>query len=74
MSSKRIEEINHSFLKAFIHMKDFQQGSSLSTWLTRIAINSALMVWRKKRISSEISIDSADDLVGNSQTPEPKSP
>ena len=74
MSSKRIEEINHSFLKAFIHMKDFRQRSSLSTWLTRIAINPALMVWRKNRISSEISIDSADDLVGNSQTPEPKYP
>ena len=44
------------------------------TWLTRIAINSALMILRKKRISAEISIDSSDDPVGNLQTWELKSP
>jgi RNA polymerase sigma-70 factor (ECF subfamily) len=54
-------------------MKDFQERSSFSTWLARIAINSALMILRKKRIRSEISIDSTDDPVGNFQTWEPKS-
>ena len=40
------DALQDSFLRAFIHMKDFQQRCSFSTWLTRIAINSALMILR----------------------------
>ena len=36
--------LQDSLLKAFSHLKDFQGKSSFSTWLTRIAINSALMI------------------------------
>jgi RNA polymerase sigma-70 factor (ECF subfamily) len=43
-----------SFLRAFLHIKDFDGRSRFSTWLTRIAINSALMILRKKRTSLEI--------------------
>ncbi len=68
------DALQDAFLRAFIHMKDFQQRCSFSTWLTRIAINSALMILRKKRVSAEISIDSGDDPVGNFQRWEPKSP
>ena len=67
------DALQDSFLKAFIHMKDFQERSSFSTWLTRIAINSALMILRKKRNSSEISMDSTDGPAGN-ETWEPRSP
>jgi RNA polymerase sigma-70 factor (ECF subfamily) len=48
-------------LKAFTHLKDFQEKSSFSTWITRIAINSALMILRKKRGCIEISIDGSED-------------
>jgi len=41
---------------------DFDGRSSFGTWLTRIAINSALMILRKKRGSLEIATD--DDDVG----------
>ncbi len=51
------DALQDSFLKAFKHMKDFEQRSSFSTWLTRIAINSALMILRKKRNGSEIPLD-----------------
>lgn len=68
------DALQDSFLKAFTHMKDFQERSSFSTWLTRIAINEALMILRKKRNSSEISIDSTHDPAGNFETWEPKSP
>jgi RNA polymerase sigma-70 factor (ECF subfamily) len=54
-------------------MKDFQERSSFSTWLTRIAINSSLMILRKKRNSSEISMDTTDGPAGN-ETWEPRSP
>src|ERR1700735_803532 len=54
------DALQESFLRAFIHLKDFQERSSFSTWFTRIAMNSALMILRKKRNSSEISIDRTD--------------
>jgi RNA polymerase sigma-70 factor, ECF subfamily len=46
-----------SFQKAFVHLNQFSRDSSFSTWLTRIAINEALMLLRKKRGSREISTD-----------------
>ena len=49
--------LQESFLKAFVHLKGFEGRSSFSSWLTRIAINSALMMLRKRRVV-EISIDS----------------
>jgi DNA-directed RNA polymerase specialized sigma24 family protein len=37
------------FLNAFVHLKDFDGRSQFATWLTRIAINAALMKLRKNR-------------------------
>jgi RNA polymerase sigma-70 factor, ECF subfamily len=54
------DALQDSLLKAFSHLKDFQEKSSFSTWLTRIAINSALMILRKKHGGFEISIDGPD--------------
>jgi len=59
------DALQDSLLKAFIHLKDFQEKSRFSTWITRIAINSALMILRKKRGCFEISIDGPDDPDGN---------
>jgi RNA polymerase sigma-70 factor, ECF subfamily len=58
------DALQDSLLKAFSHLKDFQEKSSFATWLTRIAINSALMILRKKRGCFEISIDGTDDPDG----------
>ena len=58
------DALQNAFLSAFIHIKNFDGRSSFSTWLTRIAINSALMTLRKKRSSREISIGSGE-LDGN---------
>jgi len=49
-----------TLLSAFIHINNFDGRSSFSTWLTRIAINSALMTLRKKRRSREIPIGSGE--------------
>src|SRR6267142_672349 len=54
-----------SFQKAFVHLGKFEGKSSFSTWLTRIAINEALMFLRRVRGTREISID---DLSGNEET------
>lgn len=52
------EDITQQTLqKAFVHLRRFQGNSSFSTWLTRIAINEALMWARRKRASHEVSPD-----------------
>jgi len=48
--------VQQSFQKTFIHLKKFQGESLFSTWLTRIAINEALMFLRRKRGSREVPI------------------
>jgi RNA polymerase sigma factor (sigma-70 family) len=45
------------FLNAFVHLEDFDGRSRFATWLTRIAINAALMKLRKKRGVQEVPID-----------------
>ncbi|MFZ0464766.1 MAG: sigma-70 family RNA polymerase sigma factor [Candidatus Acidiferrales bacterium] len=46
-----------AFVQAFQHLDKFQGDSRFSTWLTRIAINQALMKLRKKRRVKEFSLD-----------------
>jgi len=41
--------LQETFLKAYVHIGRFEGRSAFSSWLTRIAINSALMLSRKKR-------------------------
>ena len=53
--------VQQSFYKAFAHLCQFQGESSFSTWLTRIAINEALMFLRHIRMTREVSIDSIGD-------------
>jgi RNA polymerase sigma-70 factor (ECF subfamily) len=52
--------MQESFLKAFVHLQDFDQRSQFATWLTRIAINSALAKLRKRRGMREVDIDETD--------------
>jgi RNA polymerase sigma-70 factor (ECF subfamily) len=63
-----------SLMKAFIHLKDFEERASFSSWLTRIAINSALMSVRKKRRYAETSIDVVNDDHETEYRWEPKDP
>jgi RNA polymerase sigma-70 factor, ECF subfamily len=56
--------LQESFMKAFVHLNGFEERSSFSSWLTRIAINSALMLLRKRRGHLEISTDGIDDEFG----------
>ena len=51
------DAVQDSLLRAFLHLKSFDGRSTFSTWLTRIGINSALIILRKKRNSREISAD-----------------
>jgi RNA polymerase sigma-70 factor (ECF subfamily) len=49
--------VQETFQKAFVHFHKFELKSSFSTWVTRIAINQALMLLRRRRALSEVPID-----------------
>jgi RNA polymerase sigma-70 factor (ECF subfamily) len=49
--------VQESFQRAFIHLQSFNGDSRFSTWLSRIAINTALMKLRKKHHLLDVSLD-----------------
>jgi len=49
--------VQESFQQAFIYLKSFNGHSRFSTWLSRIAINAALMKLRKKHRLWDVSLD-----------------
>jgi RNA polymerase sigma-70 factor (ECF subfamily) len=57
--------VQQSLQKAFAQLHRFEGKSRFSTWLTRIAINEALMFLRRGRGLREISID---DSSGSEET------
>jgi RNA polymerase sigma-70 factor (ECF subfamily) len=67
-----------SFHKAFLHLDAFQERSRFSTWLTRIAMNEAFMLLRRRRGAFEVLPESPDDGMKSSseafvdQSPDPE--
>ena len=55
--------VQESFHKAYLHLDDFQERSLFSTWLTRIAMNQAFMLLRRRRRALEVLPESFDDDV-----------
>jgi RNA polymerase sigma factor (sigma-70 family) len=53
--------LQEALLKAYIHIGGFEGRSAFSSWLTRIAINSALMSLRRKRCQPVCSFESGPD-------------
>jgi RNA polymerase sigma-70 factor (ECF subfamily) len=49
--------IQDAWIKAYVHLNTFDGRAKFSTWLTRIAINSALMILRRKRARPETSME-----------------
>jgi RNA polymerase sigma-70 factor, ECF subfamily len=71
------DTVQRSFQRAFTNLARFREDSSFSTWMTRIAINEALMLLRKRRIPSFSQIQSDDvhedsklNIVDEGATPE----
>lgn len=58
------DALQESFLRAYLGLKRFEERANFYTWLTRIAINSSLMILRKKRNHPEISFDYASEVDG----------
>ncbi len=49
--------LQEAFIKAYSKLNQFQGDAQFSTWLTRIAVNEALMRLRKRRNSKTVSLD-----------------
>lgn len=56
------DAVQRSFQRAFINLTRFREDSTFSTWVTRIAINEALMLLRQRRIASSILQVQNDDV------------
>jgi RNA polymerase sigma factor (sigma-70 family) len=56
------DAVQDAQLQAFVHLRDFDGRSSFSTWLTRIVINSALMILRKKRATPSVPFDGSTKI------------
>ena len=53
--------LQDAWMRGFVHIRTFDGRAAFSTWLTRIAINSALMMLRKRRWHLEASLDDQKD-------------
>jgi RNA polymerase sigma-70 factor (ECF subfamily) len=54
------DAVQDAFLSAYTHVNQFRRQSQMSTWLTAIVINSALMKLRRRPRQSHISLDAKD--------------
>src|SRR5580693_5096209 len=48
--------VQETYVRAFTHLAEFRGGASLSTWLSRIAINEALGRLRRERPRRELRL------------------
>jgi RNA polymerase sigma-70 factor, ECF subfamily len=55
------EALQDTFLRVFLALRTFEGKSKVYTWLTRIAVNSALMILRKRRSRLEALFDPKPD-------------
>ena len=55
--------LQNTFMSALVHLEKFEERSSLSTWLYRIAANEALMLIRKKK--PQVDLDESDEFDEN---------
>jgi RNA polymerase sigma factor (sigma-70 family) len=55
------DALQDSLFRAHVHLHQFRGASSFSSWLHRIAINSAVMVLRKRKVFTVISSDRNED-------------
>lgn len=53
--------VQEALFKAYTHLSEFRGSCTFSTWLMAIAINTALMLLRKRKMHSEVSSDQGGD-------------
>jgi RNA polymerase sigma factor (sigma-70 family) len=61
------DALQEALMRAFLHLDSFQGKASFSTWFTSIAVNTALMLLRKRRGILEIAIDNLGEMGTHSE-------
>jgi RNA polymerase sigma-70 factor, ECF subfamily len=56
------DALQETFLRAYLGLHTFEGRSNVYSWLTRIAINSALLILRRRRARPEILFDPCFDV------------
>ena len=67
------DAVQNAFLSAYLHFRSFEGRSALKTWLTRIVLNAALMVLRRRKriyVVPRVNPDSVDEITGIPQIPD----
>src|SRR5580692_3118808 len=68
------DALQETFLRAHLSVHAFEGRSNIYTWLSRIAINSALMILRKRRTRPVELFDPQPDDRGETMSCEPRGP
>ena len=68
------DALQDTFLRAYLGIQFFEGRSTIYSWLTRIAINSALTLLRKRRVRSEVVVDLQPDSIHEAFCPEFQDP
>jgi len=64
------DAIQDAWMKAYLHLNTFDGRAQFATWLTRIAINSSLMILRRKRPALRLLWISATVIPGSIGRPQ----
>jgi RNA polymerase sigma-70 factor, ECF subfamily len=70
------DAVQNAYLSGYLNLRDFEGRAALTTWFTRIVINAALMIQRKRRPSRVVSFPDASsshesDWTDRIATPQP---
>jgi len=68
------DALQDTFMRAYLALRNFEGRSSVRSWLTRIAINSALILLRKRRNHPEVCFDLGSEPEKDVTHLEPKDP
>ncbi|MGB7259795.1 MAG: RNA polymerase sigma factor [Pseudolabrys sp.] len=62
------DAVQEAYVRAFTHLAEFEEKSSLNTWLTRIVVNEALGRLRRRRPTVDISeVESGEAEISNAE-------
>jgi len=68
------DALQDTLLRAYTHLSSFRRSCKISTWLTAIGVNSALMILRKRRLRRETSASTGSLDTGTVELHEPVEP
>jgi RNA polymerase sigma-70 factor (ECF subfamily) len=65
------DALQDTLLRAFAHLRSFRRSCKFSSWLTKIGVNSALMIMRKRRVRRETNASTSSPDTGTVELQEP---